>query len=86
MEKIFPPGEIESNRFRIRFYAGSKGEESPRSVIIDEIDYPVKKVISRQRVLDRQTNVKAEVFLCQLEEAVVIIKLFDTGKKTLWIK
>jgi hypothetical protein len=53
---------------RVESYAGYKGEETPRAVILDGTRFEVASVISRKRVLDSDRGRVREVWRCRLED------------------
>ena len=51
---------------RVEFYAGSRGGETPRAVIIDNARLEVVEVLLRKRVLDRAGGPVRDVWRCRL--------------------
>ncbi|OGD14104.1 MAG: hypothetical protein A2V76_06745 [Candidatus Aminicenantes bacterium RBG_16_63_14] len=70
MSPVFIAAEVEC-------YAGYKGEETPRAVILDGKRVVVGSVVSRKRVLERGGGRTREVWHCRLEDgrAVTIERL-----------
>lgn len=59
---------------KVKFYSGYKGQETPASIVIDDTEYSIDKILSQQRVCDQKTGEISEIFECK------------TGKKHIWIK
>jgi len=70
LSPVFIAAEVEC-------YAGYKGEETPRAVILDGKRVGVGNVVSRKRVLERGGGRTREVWHCRLEDgrAVTIERL-----------
>ena len=54
----------------IRFYAGYRGEEMPRAVIIGNKKYPIKEILGIQRIQNHLTCERSEIFKCRLASAI----------------
>jgi len=54
----------------IRFYAGYRGLEMPRAVIIGNKKYPIKEILCIQRIENHLTGERSEIFKCRLASAV----------------
>jgi hypothetical protein len=64
----------------VEFYAGSKGRETPRAVVIDGTRIEVMSVISRKRVLDAASGGIREMWRCRLADGrVATIELLEDG-------
>lgn len=72
--------EKEKGKFELRFYAGYKGEEIPRAVIIGNREFVIDKILSRERALDKKSGKTFEVFKCRMEGKPVIIKVHESGE------
>lgn len=58
----------------VEFYAGYRGGETPRAVIIDNVRLEVVEVLLRKRVLDRAGGPVRDIWRCRLgdgREAVI---------------
>jgi len=53
---------------RVENYAGYKGEETPRAVILDGTRFVIARVLSRKRVLDTVGGRMREIWRCRLED------------------
>jgi hypothetical protein len=52
---------------RVECYAGYRGEETPRAIILCATRFPVAGIISRKRVRDDSSGRTSEIFECRLE-------------------
>ncbi len=68
------------NRYELRFYAGYKGRETPRSVIIGSREFKIDRVLERTRVCDEQTGGTSDVFTCLMGGQRVRITVRDSGQ------
>lgn len=65
---------------RVESYAGYKGEETPRAVILDGTRFEVVSVLSRKRSLDSGGACMREIWRCRLEDGrVVIVERLESG-------
>ena len=65
---------------RVESYAGYKGEETPRAVILDGTRFVVARVLSRKRVLDSGGGRVREVWRCRLDDGrAVIVERLESG-------
>ena len=69
-----------NNRFELRFYAGHKGNETPRSVIIGNHEFKINRILERSRVWNERTGKKSDVFICEMEGQKVRITVRESGK------
>ena len=53
---------------KVESYAGYKGEETPRAVVLDGKRFVIASVLSRKRVLDSDSGRVREVWRCRLED------------------
>jgi hypothetical protein len=76
------PASKEKNKgkFELRFYAGYKGEEIPKAVIIGDREFVIDEITTRERVLDKKSGKRFEVFKCRMEGKPVIIKVHESGE------
>jgi hypothetical protein len=65
---------------RVENYAGYKGEETPRAVILDGTRFEVVSILSRKRVLDSDRGRVREVWRCRLEDGrTVTVERLERG-------
>jgi hypothetical protein len=69
-----------NTRFELRFYAGYKGKETPRSVVIGNREFKIDRVLDRTKVCDEQTGRTSDVFTCLMEGQKVRITVQESGK------
>ena len=61
-------------------YAGYKGDEAPRAVVIDGIRLEVVEILLRKRVLDQASKRIREVWRCRLADGrEVVVERLDGG-------
>lgn len=73
----------QGGKFELRFYAGYKGEETPRSVVIGNREFKIDKILSRKRALDRKGGKRMEIYRCKMEGETVEITKFESGEWSL---
>lgn len=56
----------ELNNARVESYAGYRGEETPRAVVLEGERFAVMRVTSRKRVFDRASGKTSEIWRCRL--------------------
>jgi len=64
----------------IRFYAGYKGEETPRALVAAGREYPVERVLSRRRCADKETKATFELFTVLVSGKKVFIRKDEFGE------
>lgn len=65
---------------RVESYAGYKGEETPRAVVLDGKRFEVVSVLSRKRVLDADGGRMRDVWRCRLDDGqVVTVERLESG-------
>jgi hypothetical protein len=57
----------------VECYAGYKGEETPRAVVLDKTRFEVASVLSRERALDRDSGQMRDVWRCRLDDGRTVI-------------
>lgn len=67
-------------KVNVRFHAGYKGEETPRSVVCDQIEYPIEKILERKRVLNHKTGTGREEFTIVINEKKAVLKKYASGE------
>jgi hypothetical protein len=64
----------------VECYAGHKGEETPRAVVIDGKKLEVVAVLSRERALDVSTGLTRQAWRCRLDDGrIVTVELIEGG-------
>jgi len=69
-----------TEKLEIRFYCGYKGEELPRSILIDNREFKIEEILWRERVLDHKSGKIKEVFKCKIEGEIVKIRRDECGE------
>ncbi len=67
---------------RILCYSGYKGEETPRTIILDDKEITVEKILARKRIRDAATGRMSEVFTCTTDRGTVKIARHEGGEWT----
>jgi hypothetical protein len=63
----------------VRYYSGYRGAETPRSLFVAGREYPVERVLSRQRALDAATGSSFDIFRIQVAGKTVVIRRTEAG-------
>jgi len=65
---------------KVEFYAGYKGDETPRAIVLEGRRIKVLSVRARSRVLDAATGSVRETWRCRLDDGrTVIVERLDDG-------
>jgi len=73
MSRTFAPVSVEC-------YAGYRGEEAPRAVVIDGKRFEVVAVLSRERILDASTGLVRRTWRCRLDDGrTATVEHFRSG-------
>ena len=64
----------------VRYHSGYRGGETPRSLFAAGREFPVERVLSRQRVLDAETGRRFDVFRIQVEGRTVVVRRTESGE------
>jgi hypothetical protein len=73
----------DTQNFEVRFYAGYKGRETPRAVVIGDKEFPIQEILWRRRGWDRQSGKTFETFKCRMEGDIVRITYYESGEWSL---
>jgi hypothetical protein len=64
----------------VEFYAGHRGREMPRAVVIAGRRSRVQAVLRRERVEDGATRARREVWRCRLDDGrTVVVEALENG-------
>jgi hypothetical protein len=66
------PGEV-------RFYAGHRGREEPKQIILRGRVFPVTSLLSRERVEGGAPGCRHEVFLCRIAPGTIEVRVREDG-------
>jgi len=73
MSPLFEEVSVES-------YAGYKGEETPRAVVLERKRFEVVSILSRKRALDSAGGGRRDVWRCRLDDGkAVTVELLENG-------
>jgi hypothetical protein len=76
-ETVMNPPDVETV---VECYAGYRGDETPRAVVVGGQRCTIACILSRERVLDPERGLRREVWHCRLEDGrAVTIELLGTG-------
>ncbi len=73
----------EDLNFEVRFYAGYKGRETPRAVLIGDRKFNIEKILWRKRARDKKSGQMSEIFKCKMEGEIIKIIHYESGEWTL---
>jgi len=76
---------MKETKSKVSFYSGYKGQETPRTVIIDDREYKIEKVFWRKRIRDTETGEISNKFKCLADGKNIIITLYASGETTVLI-
>jgi hypothetical protein len=80
VEKETPSGPKLIEGARIESYAGYRGQETPRAVVIDGARLEVVSVLSRKRVFDAASGRMREVWRCGLADGrLATVEFLEDG-------
>ena len=65
---------------QIKFYSGYRGQEVPRSIIIEGKKHIIKKIKEQKRILDSETGEVFNRFVCQTDNKIFSIKVPESGE------
>ena len=74
------PEKKDNQNFEVRFYAGYKGRETPRAVVIGDKEFPIQEILWRRRGRDRQSGKTFETFKCRMGGDIVRITYHESGE------
>ena len=70
----------QSFKVKVRFYSGYKGEETPRSVVFDDKEISIDRILERKRILDSKTAQSREEYTIKLSGRRAILKMHSSGE------
>lgn len=80
MWRIMKNNKRVSKNIDVCFYEGYKGQETPRSVIINNKKYKIDKIIWRKRIQDKKSRETHEIFKCKIKGRLCKISVYEPGK------
>jgi len=63
----------------VKFYSGYKGEETPRSVLVEGEELPIDRILERKKILDPETNEVRREYTIKLSDKRAILKISSSG-------
>jgi hypothetical protein len=64
----------------VRYYSGYMADETPRALVAGGREYPVNKVLSRQRGRDAVTGESFDIFGLEVAGRKVVVKKAGSGR------
>ncbi len=64
----------------VKSYSGHKGEERPRSLIIDGEEYLIEGILRREIVEDYWTKERKSIFWCFFGNRMFKVTLYPSGR------
>jgi len=68
-----------SDKIRVSFYSGYKGEETPRALFIEGQEYPIEEILERRRIEDRTSGQRFDLFICKVAGKTLKIRKDKSG-------
>jgi len=66
--------------WEVRYYSGYKEGETPRALLAAGREFPVERVLSRQRGLDAETGRSFDLFRIQVAGRTVAVRRTEAGR------
>jgi hypothetical protein len=79
MEKNSP-----CRRVDVQFHSGYKGEEEPRTIIVDEKEWTVERILERKRISNSNTGRTHEEFICLVNKRLAKLSIHPDGQHRLF--
>ena len=70
----------ERAEIEVIFYAGYKGRETPRAIVLAGREYPVDEIIWRKKGQDRDTREPYELLRCRAAGQEFTLKILPSGE------
>ncbi|MGD9346848.1 MAG: hypothetical protein PVH84_13350 [Candidatus Aminicenantes bacterium] len=64
---------------KVKYYSGYKGEETPRSVLVEGEELPIDRILERKKILVPGTNELRREFTIQLKGRLAVLKISSSG-------
>ena len=72
--------QSQPRKVKVKFYSGYKGEETPRSVVIEDEEFPIDRVLDRKKILHQATGEVREEYRIKLKGRTAILKVYGSGE------
>lgn len=69
-----------SAEVKVIFYSGYKGQETPRAIVAAGREYPIEKIIWRQKGQDGNTREPYELVRCRAAGQDLTLKISPSGE------
>ncbi len=70
----------QSHKVKVRFYSGYKGEEKPRSVLLEGREISVDRILERKRIVDSETGESRDEYTIELDGKRATLKIPNSGE------
>lgn len=68
------------SKVKVLFYSGYKGEETPRSIIVDNEEIAVEEILSRKRAFHVRSKKVLESFTCKTRRGIFKLQELASGE------
>lgn len=69
-----------TSKVKVLFYSGYKGEETPRSIIVDNEEIAVEEILFRKRTLNARSEKGLEAFTCKTRRGIIKLQELASGE------
>ena len=69
-----------SQKVKVKFYSGYKGEETPMSVLFKDEELPIDRILERKKILHQATGEVREEYRIILKGRTAILKVYGSGE------
>ena len=73
----------QAHKVEVKFYAGYKGEETPRSVLFEGQEFTIDRILERKKILDPKTGEVRREYTIKLKDKLAILKISHSGSAAL---
>ncbi|MBD3413030.1 MAG: hypothetical protein GF421_01190 [Candidatus Aminicenantes bacterium] len=70
----------ENTEPRVTFYSGYRGEETPRSIVIEGQEWEVKRIIKREMVMNSRSGERMRRFVCETRGCTYLVLVPESGE------
>jgi len=68
-------------KLKVICYAGYKGDETPRLVIINDTEYLIDQIVRRERVENINTGERENIYWCKINDRIIkLSKSLSSGE------
>lgn len=68
----------QSQKVKVKFYSGYKGEETPMSVLFKDKELSIDRILERKKILDQATGEVREEYRIKLNGRLAILKVYGS--------